>query len=486
MARLHARRNKPDVVRGLGQVDTPRPMADWMVRWACEQRPRRILDPAVGGGVFVDAVESFLSGLKGRNRPAVEACEIDPRALQRFADIPRRFPIRLRGEDFIVADFAKPFDAIIANPPYVRHHDMRCDSEVFVAFDRLCGRRISRMTNLYGLFLVKIWTLLGEGGRAAVITPAEWLNADFGVALKEYFLEENAIDAIVHFDNAANVFEGALTTAAITMLRRGRSIDEPIALCIVGGVDDLSAATLDRARRVVLDELDPTAKWTPLFHHRGRSKTAPRGPTLADIAHCMRGIATGANDFFTLRESDRCQWGIDHRDLRLCVTKARQIQGDKLTRTDMQRLIDADERVYLLCPRPRLAAAVKRYLDEGRRQGVPLRYLPSHRPVWYMPEHREPAPILVSVFARGDFRFALNEASVLNLTAYHAIYPKTTSSNGVRDLFAYLNSPAARKAIRDHRRIYGDGLLKLEPRDVESLPIPESLYLCLGGRSVGP
>jgi len=138
----------------------------------------------------------------------------------------------------------------------------------------------------------------------------------------------------------------------------------------------------------------------------------------------------------------------------------------------VQRLIDADRRIHLLCPRPCLTAEVERYLEEGRRQGVDQRYLPAHRPVWYRPEHRAPAPILVSVFARGEFRFVLNEAGVLNLTAYHGIYPHALERDGVLALFDYLNGPAARVALRDHRRIYGDGLFKLEPRDVEALPIP--------------
>ena len=480
MARLETRRSSTRKARRLGQVDTPRPVADWMARWACAHRPRRMLDPAVGGGVFVDAVETLAGRRRAGVVPAFEVCEIDPGVLRRFAGVPRRLPIRLREEDFIAARFAEPFDAVLANPPYIRHHDLRCPGGVFAAFDRLCRRRISRMTNLYGLFLAKIWTLLARGGRAAVITPAEWLNADFGVALKTYLLEENAIDAIVHFDHAANVFEGALTTAAITLLRRGRRAGEPIRFCHAAGVDDLSAATLEGGRRVLQQDLAPTAKWTPLFQNRAWS--APGGPTLGDIARCTRGIATGANDYFTLRESDRRRWGIDFRDLRLCITKAQHVAGDRLTRPDVQRLRDADQRVYLLSPRPRLTAAVGRYLEEGRRLGIDRRYLPSHRPVWYAPERRDPAPILVSVFARGDFRFVLNEAGVLNLTAYHAIYPRNPNDEPVGALFRYLNSAKAKQALVAHRRIYGDGLLKVEPRDVEALPIPEAVRRACAGQ----
>ncbi len=473
--------------RRLGQVFTPRPVADWMARWVCGPRPRRLLDPAVGHGVFVDAVDDLSRDLDRSAAPRIDAFEIDADILRQFAATPRRATVRCHQTDFITALLSTKYDAVIANPPYVRHHALQYDDDLLTGFDRICGRRLSRMTNLYGLFLIKIWTLLAKGGRAAVITPAEWLNADFGRPIKAYFLEQNAIEAIIHFDHTANVFDGALTTAAIILLRRGRQTHDPIRLQSVASIEALSATAVDAGKPVAAASLDPQAKWTPLFDN-GKLIPAPANPqstirdpqsappsTLADVARCTRGIATGANTYFTLRESDRLRWKIDLRDLVPCITKARQISGDTLTRADLQRLIDTDQRIYLLRPRPRLTAAVKRYLEEGRRQGIDQRYLPSHRPVWYMPEHRRPGPLLVSVFTRGPFRFALNQAAALNLTAYHAIYLHQPAPRRIRALFAYLSSPQAQRLLRQHRRIYADGLSKLEPRDVEALPIPNAL-----------
>ena len=481
--------------RRLGQVFTPRPIADWMARWVCARQPRRILDPAVGHGVFIDAIEETIARGNRAWSPCIEVCDIDAGMLTRFAAAPRSIAVSRRNIDFITARFREGYDAVIANPPYVRHHDLDYSEDVLGRFDQICGRRLSRMTNLYGLFLIKIWTLLGERGRAAVITPAEWLNADFGVAIKAFLLEEGAIDAIVHFDHASNVFDGALTTAAITLLRRDRRVGEPIRLLRVSDIDELTAARMACGRRMKPVEMDPRGKWTPLFNGSENPARAPgpaisrrhraagpdsackavAGPRLADIARCTRGIATGANDYFTLRESDRRRRGIDIADLRVCIAKAQDVRGERFTSADVQRLINADRRIYLFHPRPRLTAAVKRYLAEGERLRIPRRYLPGHRPVWYMPEHREPASILVSVFARGAFRFVLNQAAALNLTAYHAIYLHHPSPRCIRALFEYLTSPEAQEALAGHRRIYGDGLLKLEPRDVEAIPIPKEL-----------
>jgi len=462
-------------VRPFGQVFTPRPVADWMVRWVCAHQPRRVLDPALGQGVFVDAIEALVNERPDGVRPRIDAFEIDSKLLDEFMSRPREFQPRCRREDFLTAGVSDTYDAIVANPPYVRHHDMDRDDGAFRRFDRLAGRRLSRMTNLYGLFLIKIWSQLAPNGRAAVITPAEWLNADFGRAIKAFLLEQNAIDAIVQFDPVGLVFDDALTTAAITLLRRDRPDDAKLTLASVDDLSALQGSVIASGRRLDRRELDPRRKWSPLFDP-SRSIEPITGPTLGDVARCVRGIATGANQYFALRESDRRRWGLDRLDLTPCITKAVHVQGEVFTEADMRRLVQTDQRVYLLNPRPRLSAAVERYLDEGRRLGIPDRYLPSHRPVWYRPERREPAPIWVSVFARGKFKFVLNRAAALNLTAFHAIYPHEPTPRRVRAIFDYLTGPEAQPALRDHHRIYADGLLKLEPRDVLAMPIPAALH----------
>jgi len=459
--------------RTLGQVFTPRPIADWMARWACRDRPRTLLDPALGGGVFVEAALAIEAARRTRIPMRIDACEVDAGLAEAFGSSPASLRVHLRREDFILASFDRRYDAILANPPYVRHHSLDYDEPTLAKFDRMCGRRLSRSTNLYGLFLVKIWSLLAEGGRAAVITPAEWLNADFGGAIKAHLLAENAMDAILQFDHATNVFDDVLTTAAITLLRRGRRADEPIHLFSVGEIDGLPGLELGGGRLMSGRSLDPATKWAPLFSGPGAPSWC--GPVLGDVAACMRGIATGANGFFALRPSDLRRRGLAREDVRPCITKARQIRGDRFTAQDLCALAREDQRMYLLRPRHPLHPAVERYLAEGTRAGIDRRYLPAHRPLWYMPEERPAAPILVSVFARGAFRFVRNEAEALNLTAYHGIYPREACPAKIDALFDYLRSESAQKALAAHRRIYADGLLKLEPRDVEAVPIPDEL-----------
>lgn len=469
--------------RALGQVFTPRLVADFMARWVCARRPGRVLDPALGEGVFVDAIDAIAR--RSRWSPRIDAFEVD-RTVAHSQPGRDRCLLTIRWEDFLLADITTRYDAIIANPPYVRHHGFQYGETVLRRFDALAGQRLSRTTNLYGLFLVRIASLLAPGGRAAVITPAEWFNADFGVALKALLLECNLMDAMIQFDPSTRVFAGALTTSVIVLLRRGRRAAESVRLARVASPDDLCGLNMNRLPALPREHMNPAAKWLPLFDATGQPARVVRREAIAgvnasrirlgNVAMCSRGIATGANTFFTLRESERREWKINLADVQLCITKAAQLRGARLDAAALRRLVERDERIYLLRPRRPLRPAVKRYLAHGRSLGVDRRHLPSHRPIWYMPENRPPAPILIAVFSRGDFRVVWNEARALNLTAYHGIYPRASGSVGAdrrkaKQLFEYLCSPAGRRAIALHRRVYGGGLYKLEPRDVEAVEI---------------
>lgn len=439
-----------------------------MAEWVCRQSPRIALDPAVGPGVFAEAIAELPRSKRPRE---LHLLDVDPAMIAGFR-VPSSVECRVSAADFITSRHTMRFDAIIANPPYVRHHDFDYGPQAWRELERVTGAPIPRTTNLYGLFVLKIGSLLSAKGRAAIITPSEWLRADFGVAMKEYLLRENLLDAIIQFDHAASVFKDVLTTACIMLLRRGRRRSEPVRCVTVDDERGLAALDLQVGTPWLPTALNPKEKWNALEKRPPLAKSTRR---LSDIATCSRGIATGANDYFTLRASDLAKWKISRRDVRPCITKARQIRGSQITTDDLSKLIADDERILLLHPGTPLRQAVRRYLEHGMAQGIHIRYLPSHRPTWYVPENREPAPILISVFARGRFRIVWNEAGVLNLTAYHGIYPRDGQRATARKIFQWLNSPAGHAALREHVRLYADGLLKLEPKDVEAITIPDDM-----------
>ena len=71
------------------------------------------------------------------------------------------------------------------------------------------------------LFLVRALEVSAEDARLAFITPAHWLDRNYGRVVKVFLLERAHVEAIVQFPAHQLVFEHAVTTAAVTLIRKG-------------------------------------------------------------------------------------------------------------------------------------------------------------------------------------------------------------------------------------------------------------------------
>jgi len=119
---------------------------------------------------------------------------------------------------------------------------------------------------------------------------------------------------------------------------------------------------------------------------------------------------------------------------------------------------------------------VRAYLDAGEAAGLHLRYVCRTRDPWYRVEEVAPAPLLVGYMARGGVRVFTNRAGAVHLNLLHGVYPRPgTPARLVARLRRYLESPAGQAAALTAARRYARGLIKLEPRDVEDIVIPDDL-----------
>jgi adenine-specific DNA-methyltransferase len=457
----------------LGQVATPEQVAALMAQWVMSARPRTVLDPAAGLGGLLAACRKL------DRQAALVGVERDIVTLQHAkATAPR-------GTKLILADYLKSdaglFDGIIANPPYVKAHRLDYSEKDWRYFEERLGTPLDRLTNLYALFLLKIWEDLAPRGRAAVILPAEFLNANFGEEIKERLVRVMRPAALVVFAPSLNLFADALTTSAIVFLEKGRP---PKAFACVKRVDSLEdaerfigklcAGGTVRAGDGCLElaALNPRDKWLNLLLNGSAWHDSTEFPKrVGDYFNCRRGIATGANDFFCLSRLGMREHGLTEAHVEPCITKATDGEGFVFTREKFDELVALDRRCFLLNPSCK-SQSLTRYLELGEQRGIPQRHLPSHRPVWYLPENRAVADIWVAVFSRESVKFILNTSGAKNLTCFHGLYAKPGWETLPPLMTLFLNSSGGRTAFSQVNRFYGDGLNKLEPKDVEAMPCP--------------
>ena len=467
--------------RRLGQFATPPDVAEFMASYGLGSDVKTVLDPACGIGIFLDKLLEAGSGatLYGIDVDPmmVNACRLDVRT-RHGAAASRR--LRLRAADYLAGDAGVPaVDFLVCNPPYVSFHGF--DRGAIPRVGREAGIRLSRLTNLYALFMLRAARSVREGGTMVFITPAEFFYTGYGRAVKSFMVENLTLDAIVSFDFGETVFDGALTTSAISIMTNERpAAGHRTALVSAGGsLDGVREAVAGnpqgsaRVRRMRQDLLDPGSRWQNYFAGaapaggRGRASLVP----LSHEADVKRGIASGSNAFFTLTDAERAHWGIEDRFLAPVISRARQAEGYEITRGHMEKLAAAGHKVHLLrCTGPP-SASLRRYIGDGERRGIDRRYLCRHRTPWYSTEARVAAPILATVFSRSNMRFVHNRAGCLNLAAYHGVYPRRGGAGRIKALLCYLNSGICASVQSGVRREYGGGLHKFEPSDLLELPV---------------
>ena len=321
------------------------------------------------------------------------------------------------------------------------------------------------------------------------IVPSEFLNADYGVTVKRYLAGDPSFKGIVLFNFRTTIFDDATTTACIVLFENGGAKSDLATFVAIQGPDQLDDAlrlatgsdhiqTLfawanrENTRALRRADLEPTRKWKNYSAMEHSHPSLPLVP-LSKYASCSRGIATGANDFFTMSEPTRQKLSISMSNLLPCVTKSAHVPGLIFTDEHYKALVNAGVRVYLLCPLSPLSPPVETYLRQGEAEGLHQRFLPSHRDPWYSPESQRPACIWAMVFSRNRTRFIWNKAGVNHLTTFHGIYPNSLGESLLEPLLLFLWSDFCQTSLEEHQRQYGNGLKKYEPRDIEKTLVPD-------------
>ena len=456
--------------RAHGAVYTPRPIVDAMVGWAADQAaPARVVDPGAGSGRFL------LAAAKAFPDAALVAVEIDPlaastlRANAAALGLTRRLTVLVcdyRAIGLAGIDGATLF---LGNPPYVRHHGIAPKwKDWFAETAAAHGLKASKLAGLHVHFFLKTRALAKPGDYGTFVTSAEWLDANYGDAMRKLLVDGLGGAALHVIAPTAMPFADAATTGAIACFhigRRGRGMR-------FRPVDALSRlGSLSAGRTVARSRLDAARRWSPFLRPAAR---APRGyGELGEICRVHRGQATGRNAVWI---AGTFPGALPDSVLIPTVTKARELfdaMSDPLCADELRRVIDlpADLDAFDDEERDR----IRRFLAWARDMGADTSYVARNRRAWWSVGLREPAPVLATYMARRPPAFVRNACGARHLNIAHGIYPRAPLPGPVLDaLSAWLGDTVCASA----GRTYAGGLTKFEPGELERVPVPplEELY----------
>ena len=443
-----------------GQFFTPKQIADFMGSWVLREAKIgriEILEPAFGLGRFSLSMFKIAQNIK------VTGYDIDETifsyASENFKE--SKHDISLKNENYLTASWSDKYDGIICNPPYLKFHDY--DNTVLIPhINEKLNTHLNGFSNIYTLFLLKSLFQLKEGGRLAYIVPSEFLNADYGVEVKRALLQSGTLQHVIIVDYTQCAFDNALTTACILLCQKSNN-SNVIHFSNVVDIAKLNTS-LYEYKSFNSSELNPEVKWKQYYEEVQSNKYNHLVP-FSTFAKVTRGIATGANDYFTFKASKIDSFNIPKECFLPCVCHASDVQNLIFTESDFEQLSNSDKTVFLFNGKSNESEIhVKRYLKLGIGKGVNKKYLTASRSPWYALENRIPSPIWVSVFNRNGLRFVRNKAGVYNLTTFHCVYDCGEVDTDI--LFAYLVTNVAKEIFLDNSRQYGNGLVKFEPNDL--------------------
>lgn len=481
--KTQAERNK------FGQFATPTRLAHEILAYGLSLLPRneaiRFLDPAIGTGSFYSA----LRATHGR-RPVnwARGFEIDPHYGEPARHLWRETPLDITLSDFTRQEppthDEEKSNLLICNPPYVRHHHIGgADKHRLQNTARKAANiEFSGLSGLYCYFLALSHPWMSEGGIAGWLIPSEFMDVNYGKALKAYLLRDVTLLHIHRFDPNDVQFDDALVSSAVVWFKKQKPLADHQITFSFGGTLQQPALV----RKVNAGELEHASKWSR-FPKRSAESTH-KGYRLGDLFSVKRGLATGDNNFFILDEERATALDIPSRFLRPILPSTRYVKEDEIM-ADEHGIPLLEKRLFLLdCTLPEHEVqhgypSLWAYLQTGRAQ-VAQRYLCRSRRYWYAQERRPAAPIVCTYIGRSDhggqpFRFLLNHSQATATNVYLMLYPSPLLMDKLRanpamlrTLWHALNA-IDRTVLLDNGRVYGGGMHKLEPRELAAVPADE-------------
>lgn len=366
----------------------------------------------------------------------------------------------------------------------MRHHLIDTDRKEHIKNKTMqaSGVKLSGLAGLYCHFLLQSVQWMEEGAVAGWLIPSEFMDVNYGKAIKDFLLNQVELFRIHRFSPEDAQFNDAIVSSAVVWFRKRKPIAENV-LFSYGGTQ----CSAKESRSIDKETLRKETKWTrfPCFPQRCQKPSAPK---LKDYFDVKRGIATGSNKFFILEESRIVELGLPLEFFRPILPSARYVKSTEIKADEFGNPV-LPHRLFLLDCRlsedevkkhyPRLW----NYLESGR-ENVSNGYLCKSRKCWYFQEQRD-APIFVCTYMgrqsksnNSAFRFILNNSNAIVTNSYLALYPRQNL------LESFARKPALKRTVwemlngmnpeslHNEGRIYGGGLQKIEPKELLNVNVP--------------
>lgn len=467
----------------LGQHSTPYKLANDIFNkvknYIDESKEIRFLDPAIGTGVFYSALKNNFD-----MKLIVESIgyDIDEHYGKPSSILWSETKLNYLIDDFTMIDAPyneeEKFNFIVCNPPYVRHHHINGNkSKLKEKIYNSLKIKISSLAGLYCYFMMIAHEWMQEDGISVWLIPSEFMDVNYGNAIKEYLTINVTLLSIHRFDPSESQFDDAIVSSSVVIFKKKSPTENNKVDFSFGG--ELNDPNIKK--EISIDILKKEKKWTrfPFVE----KKHDFFGKTLGDFFTIKRGIATGDNKFFILNQNEINRLSLPIDQFRPILPSPRFLNHDVI-QSDDYGYPSLNEGLFVLdckmlidevkCKYPSLYE----YIEYGKKENVHERFLCKSRKIWYSQENRPESMFYCTYIGRVNksgkkaFRFIFNKSKAIVSNSYLILYPKDNLTDRMNKdpsfgslLFDALNMITTEDMI-DEGRVYGGGMHKLEPREL--------------------
>jgi adenine-specific DNA-methyltransferase len=475
-----------------GGYYTPKPIADFLARWAIQTPSTNILEPSCGDGMLLEAAVEVLIACGAERTTAmdfVQGIEFDPQEAQKASERLQAVTGISSSTQIHIGDFFaycqrylfenKLFDAIIGNPPFIRYQNFP-ETHRAVAFYLMqrAGLRPNRLTNSWVPFLVAATLLLKKTGRLAMVIPAELLQVNYAAELRCFLSQHYSYITLITFKKL--VFDGIQQEVVLLLGERNGDEHTGIRTIEIEGIDDLVSYEHTTFLGEKLKEMDhSTEKWTMYFLEEEelellRSLKANAKLSIArDSIDVDVGIVTGLNDFFVLTEQQVEKYGLRSYTQRI-VGRSAHLPGIRFSDSDWIANAEKQSPAFLLRPPDLpfycLPDELKAYITSGEEKGLNKGYKCRIRNRWYVvPSVWIPHAFMLRQVHHYP-KIILNDANATCTDTIHRV--KLRNDTPAKTVAAAFLNSLTFAFSEVMGRSYGGGVLELEPNEAEKLPLP--------------
>jgi adenine-specific DNA methylase len=458
-------------------------MTRFISAWAIRSADDIVLEPSCGDAAFLLAAGERLRELDSTREirdSQLHGVELHVESAQsgavRLAN--SGLSAKLQVEDFFDVAATPKYDAVIGNPPYIRYQDFAGSART-KSLERAFtyGVRLSGLASSWAAFTVHAAHFLKPGGRLGLVLPAELLTVNYAAQVRRFLFERFGTVRLVLFEEL--VFPG-VSEEVVLLLAEGQG---PAPFFEVHQVRDLKELT-------ALDQIawagytpEHDGKWTPaLLPFEAITAYRQLAPTVGGAfsplltwGETYLGAVSGNNRYFTLNSDEVMALGLSKRDWKPCSPPgSRHLRGLRFSEASWDELARDGERCYLFAPDiKKPSAAANRYIEAGLAEQIHKGYKCRTRNPWWRVPTVSVADLFLTYMDHERPRLVANDARVYHLNSLYGV----TLRHGLRELGRDLLPLAALNSVtllgaELVGRAYGGGLLKLEPREADLMPVP--------------